>query len=480
MKKIKILTIILVIAIITMIAFGGIYTKTQNRMENKVKDYDYTMDLEGYRSIKLSVKNDITTTIKDAEGNEVTDADNLTDEELAEKGYTKEETRTNDESVLNIDNYKKTKKILEKRLEKIGVEQYNIKLNEEIGEIVIEIPENSDTDNIVSNIGTTGKFELLDSQTNEVLMDNNDIKLANVMYGASSSDGTTNSGTTVYLNIEFTKEGTKKLEEISNKYVKTEEKADETENAENTENTENTENAENTEETEKKVTMKIDGSEMMSTSFEEPIKIGKLQLSIGRSAQDKETLQGYVSQANNIAIVLDQGKLPIEYEIEENKYLQSNITNEKINIITYIMIAISAIALIILVVRYKAKGLLGAISYIGFASILLLIVRYTNVALSIEGLLGIAVALVLNYIWVNMLLAKMKNDKEKTSVQKAIETEKEFFLKIIPICIASIVFCFTKWAPISSFGMVMFWGITLIAIYNISITNILLKINEDK
>ena len=41
MKKIKITTIILAIILVTLVAFGGVYIKTQNRMENKVKDYDF-------------------------------------------------------------------------------------------------------------------------------------------------------------------------------------------------------------------------------------------------------------------------------------------------------------------------------------------------------------------------------------------------------------------------------------------------------
>ena len=99
MKKIKLLTIILAIVLVTMVAFFGVYVPVQNRMENKVKDYDYAMDLKGGRNVRLSVDNTVDTVIKDADGNEVTDADNLTDEELAAKGYTKEEKVANSEDV---------------------------------------------------------------------------------------------------------------------------------------------------------------------------------------------------------------------------------------------------------------------------------------------------------------------------------------------------------------------------------------------
>ena len=55
MKKIKILTVTLLIILITMVSFFGVYEHVQNRMENKVKEYDLDMDLKGARYIKLSV-----------------------------------------------------------------------------------------------------------------------------------------------------------------------------------------------------------------------------------------------------------------------------------------------------------------------------------------------------------------------------------------------------------------------------------------
>ena len=219
MKKVKIVTIILAIVLVTMVAFFGVYVPIQNRMENKVKDYSYTMDLKGTRNIRLKVDKSNKTVIKDSEGKEVEDSENLTDEEIAQKGYTKEETPYNAEEVLNKENYQRSKELIEKRLKELKVDDYNVRVDENTGDILIEIPENDSTDSIVSNIGTVGKFEIIDSETKEVLMNNGDIKLANVMYGSNST--TTSSGTTVYLNIEFTKDGAKKLEDISTKYTKT-------------------------------------------------------------------------------------------------------------------------------------------------------------------------------------------------------------------------------------------------------------------
>ena len=371
-----------------------------------------------------------------------------------------------------MENYKKSKEIIEKRLKELKIDNYVTRLNEQTGEIIVEIPENSDTDNIVTNLGTTGKFEILDSETNEVLMDNNDIKLANVVYGSNSSS-TTSSGTSIYLNIEFNKEGTKKLEDISGKYVKTS-------NETNTENT--SESTDTSSSSEKKITMKIDDEEIMSTSFDEVIKTGRLQLSIGSSSTDQKKLQTYVEQANNMATVLDTGKTPVKYTVDENHYVLSDITENELKTVKYAIMGIVLISLIVLVVRYKLNGLLGAISYLGLASIFVLLIRYANVLLSLEGIFGIVVILVLNYLFVNKLLSKLKEEILSKDIvnSKTKETYKQYFIKIIPIIIAIITFCFAGWEPISSFGMIMFWGVALIAVYNIIITNNLLKIRASK
>ena len=478
MKKLKLLTIILGIILITMVAFFGVYVQVQNRMEDKVKDYSYAMDLKGARNIRLTVDDTTETVIKDAEGKEVSDAENLTDEELTEKGYVKEEVKKNSDEVLNEENYKKSKSIIEKRLQELGVDNYIVSLDEVSGDIIIEIPENNNTDSVVSNVGTTGKFEIIDSETKEVLMDNNDIKRVRVMYGSNSTG--TSTGTAVYMDIEFNKEGTEKLKNISNTYVETN-----TTNNTNTTNETSETTTENTEEetTTKEITMQIDGEEIMTTSFDETIETGRLQLSVGSATTDSDTLNGYINQASSMAIILDNGNMPAAYTVASNEYILSDVTESELNIILYVMLAIVAISLIVLIIRYKSQGIISAFSFIGLASIFVLLLRYTNVVISIESIFGIAVVLILNYIFVNKLLSKLK--KEET-VNKGIitnifkETYKEFFIKIIPVCIGVITFCFIRWEPISSFGMVMFWGILLIALYNISITNLLVRINASK
>lgn len=473
MKTAKILTIILLIILVSMISFFGIYTQNRNQISNKVKNYSYAMDIDGARNIKLEVSDETTETIKDSEGNIIEEA---TEEEISQNGYIKEEVPNNSEEIKTEKNYKKSKEIISARLKKLGVEYYNISLNEKTGEMTIEIPENLSTDTILSNFAKVGKFEIIDSETKEVLIDNSNIKSSDVLYNTSTA------GTTVYLEIAFNKEGKNKLEEISKTYVKEENAS--TENTVDSENTtEGTTNVveETAETTEKKVVMKIDDEEIMSTSFDEVITTGKIQLSVGTASTDSSTIQDYIAQAQNVATALDSGKLPIEYEIVKNQYVLSDISEQDLGYIALAIAIIIVIGIIVLIIRFKLNGLLAGFAYIGLVALYTLLIRYANVIISIESIFGIITMLILNYIFTNMLLKNINvnklENKENLVNKSTMETYTKFFNRIIPICIMVIAFCFVKWIPMSSFGMISFWGLTLIAVYNAVITRCLLKIN---
>ena len=228
--------------------------------------------------------------------------------------------------------------------------------------------------------------------------------------------------------------------------------------------------------------MKIDDQELMSTSFDEAITTGKIQLSVGKASTDKTTLNGYITQAQSVATVLDSGNLPVKYDLEKNQYILSNITEQDLRNVAIAIAVVSVIGIIVLIVKYKTNGLLGGLAYIGLAAIYAILLRYTNVTISIESILGITIILILDYIFTTMALKNIKKLKEEETENvvnnSTLETYKTFFNRIAPICIVSIVFCFIKWIPVSSFGMTTFWGLVIIAIYNATITRSILNIKE--
>ena len=308
-SKIKTITIILAIILVALVGFFGVYTHVQNRMENQVKEYSYATDINGARKLKLKVS-----------------------DETNDSGEAK-----NSEEVKTTENYKLSKEIIENRLKESDVQDYKIRVNESTGDIWIELPENKDTDQIISNLTVVSKFEITDSDTQEVLMNNDDIKSVQVLYGSESQ---TSTGTSVYLSIQFNKEGTKKFEEITNKYTPnatTDSTTDENNSQEETNTTEETTNSteegtdnstESEEKKEKQVSMKIDDTEIIKTSFEQPIANGLLQLSYGQSSTDNATIEENANKANEVAVLLRNKKLPITYEVEENQYVLSDISRK--------------------------------------------------------------------------------------------------------------------------------------------------------
>ena len=456
-KKLKNVLIIFIILIICLISFIGIYSQEKNQIVNIIPDYLLGANLKGSRLVQLKINDEKKTVVKDKDGNVVTDTKNesgeeMTEEELKQKEYTKIEEPINSEEVLKQENYEKSKQIIEKRLKHLKVTDFIIKQNE-AGEIIIESEENDKTDNNMQAIYNTGKFEMKDSEDNTVLMDNKDIKTAKVLYSNSASSGT---GTSVYVGIEFTKDGAKKLEDISKKYIKT--------------------TAEDGTETEKKVKIEIDGEKLIETYFDEPMTNGNIQLSVGTSTTDKEQLEKYVVQATNLAMILSCGELPITYEQANNEYVASDLTIDNTRYLTYGLFAVIAIAIIILIIKYKTKGLLGTISFIGFIATLLLIIRYSNVIINIEGIIAFIAILIVNYMLIyNLLKETTKQYNDKTNLKAEItKTFVKIVNVLIPLGIIGITFCFADWQPIVSLGMILFWGIVSTLIYNLIFTKTLL------
>ena len=119
----------------------------------------------------------------------------------------------------------------------------------------------------------------------------------------------------------------------------------------------------------------------------------------------------------------------------------------------------------VLVVKYKIPALLTAISFIGFIAVYLLVLRYANVVISLEGITGILIILIINYLLLQKLLTK-------TTI---IEAFKEMGIQLIPVIAVILAFSFIRWTNIASFGMTMFWGLLLTVIYHFTLTRALLK-----
>lgn len=451
MKKVKITTIILAIILIVLVAFGGVYIKTQNRMEDKVKKYSLGRELKGERLIELKISD----------------------------GSTEGKTAPSEEE-KNVENYETVKKTIEKRLKSLKAQDYTISLNKENGVIRVELPEDDQTDDLAYYLIASGKVEIKEKDTSTELLNEKMVKKAQYTY-TSNADGEYQ----VYLEIALTEDGQAKIEEIKNNYailkddvdaVEAKNKSDNSSDESNTEtnNTEKQKTETSTEETKKVAKLSIAGTDYDVDKIEK----NKIRVKMGSQTSNTTTVNNSMAKAAELTMLINSGKYPIDYEVQNNRFVHSDITNEQLLYFAGAVAVILLVIFVVLTIKYKSKGFLASISCIGFIALLSLVLRYTNVIITIEGIGAIILV-----ILIDLKLSQMMLNKTKilNVVSEAVKSSyKELFLKLVPIMIVSIVFCFSGWTNLSSFGMIMFWGFILIAIYNIIVTKTLLKLRENK
>lgn len=476
-KRLNVILVVLIIVLGSIISFVGIFYQSRNEMVSRIPEYKSGTNIKGHRIVTLEVSEDGKTSGEESTENKTTE------NEVAENETSNNAESKNTEN--NTDNYKKSAEIIKKRLKNLKVEDYSVSLDENTGKIEIDLPENDQTDIILSDITQKGNFQIADSSTNEVLLSNSDVKSVDVGKQVNGSYSV------VYMNINFNMQGAKKFKNVTVKYQNN--VSENTIAAENTTTTENSteknstseENiAKNTTSDEssdssnksRQVVLKIDDTTMMTTSFTEVIDNGTLSLTIG-SSKDNDEIQTYVYGGDNLAAIIENEAMPLQYEIKGNTYVASELGTSNIKIIVYVEIAIALVISLYLIIRYRVKGIMATILSVGYVAVLLLVIRYANVVLSIEGILAIALSFVVNTVFNIMLLnrIKEKNMTAEEKRQKYNEALKRYSLSIIPIVIIAIVCCLVNWDAIYSFGMVMFWGIIISIIYNLTFTNVIVK-----
>ena len=458
MKKVKIITIILAIVLVSLVAFGGVYIQTQNRMEDKVKEYSLGRELNGERVVEIKVTD----------------------------GSKEGKTKPSDEE-LTVENYETVKKTVENRLKDLGAQDYTISLDKENGTIRVELPENSNTDTYVYYLTASGKVEMKEKDTENILLNDSMIKKAQYTY-TSNADGAYQ----VYLELILTKDGQAKLDEVKNDYAVLATEVSEAESKNNTtsdntttesstdeDNTTTNTTTEGTETQKSEETKKIASLTIAGTSYDiEKYEKNKITVKIGSQTSNTTTVNNSIAKAAELSMLINAGKYPIDYEVDVNRYVESDIEQQQLIYFIAGVAVILVIIFIIATIKYKGKGLLASISFIGFIALTSLLLRYTNVIISIEGIGAILLTIIINLKLNQMILSKTKTMDVVSEATKA--SYKELFTSIIPIIIITIVFCFSGWTSLSSFGMIMFWGLVLIAVYNIVVTKTLLKLKESK
>lgn len=452
MKKnytLKIVLAMLFVVLVSLVSFVGVY-----KGKNLLKEYSLGKDFSDRKVVTFSVKEDATTEEQNTENEEAnseeqntengTDETNTTEQNTEnsteEQNNEKEEANSEEQKNENVQTdeqkeYKNSKNIIEKRLAAMNSEEYDIRLNERTGNLVIEVPSDMDA-SYLSEIVSKGKAQILNQSTNETIIETNGFKNA-----STRIDSTSYAKPVVLLSIKFTNDAKKTFKNVNTKYTDSEGK-----------------------ESEATFAFTLNGETLYSDtaeSFANTAKNGSLELVLGQE-DDEENLEADYQSALALVSIINSGEISTDYKLESVKIVSSNINIKTIIIIVAI---IGLIMLVYAIYKVKKKGILPVLSLIGLVATILLVLRYTNVKITLFTILGLAVIVLSNYI---LILKTLSNDK----------TFKQNFIEmlniLVPCLIVAVVFCCSPYLQLATMGMTIFWGIIVMFIYNAIITRILI------
>lgn len=412
-KIIGTILMILLVGVISFISIFGIYRDVEGNKENIIKDYKLGMEFTNTTDLVLTVN------------------------EAA--GATQEQ-------------YKQAKDIIKSRLNKMNVGQYIFTQDEETGNITVKIQESEEALYTLINLMQRGILNIVDSENDAVLLDNNDLKTSKIMYASEET------GISVYLQLEFNDEGSKKLEEISKTYIET------------TEEKQNEEGEIETITTTKTVDVEIDGTTYSTTYFGETMTDGVLYVPF-MAGLTSEEVSLYGETLEELTIILNNGVLPdiYNYSFETSEPM---ISKGELQLYIISITFVLVFAIIYFMIRFKSKGIVMSLMEIGYIAALLLTIRYTNVIITISGIIGIVLSAVFNYLLLYMILEAA--EKGKNTKGAILE-----FLKVtIPVYVAAIILTFMPNDNINSVGMTLFWGSVIIYVFNFIFTKPILKISQ--
>lgn len=461
-NKFKNIFIILVIILISTISFGGIIIKNKNTFTNIIPEYITGMNFSG--KIVFTIKPDDTVNKEyyDKDGNKV---DESSIEEDKKEEYEVKEIPVNSSEVLNIDNYNKIKEIIEKRLDILDVKEFNVSLNSDDGSITVSIPDDKNTNFVISQILQKGNFKITDGQDkNTILLSEDNVKNVKTRLVNQYSQNI------AVITIQFDKTGTKKLQELSKEY------RGQTINVESDQENNDSDTEQKT--TTKQVNLMLDDEIIISQYFTEEVKDGKIELTIGNASSNAsdEDLENYLRQGRGLASFIQTEDLPpIAYVYDSEKQEDGIYSQKDYKIFLITILAISLILILFACIKYKKIGVLLMISQIGFVASLLIIIRFANVCVTETGIISIILSSLISYLFIIRLLNANKRDIKLSKVSL-----KTLYI-CIPIFIISIICTLAKYLPIQnylsieSFGMILFYAILLMPIYHIIFTKGLIK-----
>ena len=212
----KVITLLIIVLII-LISFLGIHKRNLNKWENVIPGFHFSKELSETRVFGFTI-DESTEEVEVSQEDETTNStepEDSTTEEIAEISdvetqQTTIEVPVNDSSVLTKENYQKSKEIVEKRLRTFGITDTIVTVDENTGALSVETPYSSDIANYTIDLLSPGKLQVIDTDTEEVLITRDMITKAERYYQQSSESTADEILYNLGIKLSLTKEGKNK------------------------------------------------------------------------------------------------------------------------------------------------------------------------------------------------------------------------------------------------------------------------------
>ena len=232
--------------------------------------------------------------------------------------------------------------IIERRINGLGLTEPVIQRQGK-DRIIVELPGVKDPENAIAMLGRTALMQFKDDKGNVVLT-GKDLKDARAQVGQ---------GNAAVVSLEFTSEGAQKFADLTARNIG------------------------------RTIAIELDGKVLTAPVVQEAITGGRAQISGQRS----------VEEAEQLAILLRSGSLPVKIEVMENRTVGPTLGQDsKEKSIKAFLIGIAAIYVFMLIF-YRVAGIVADIALLLYVMLLLVVMRYLGATLTLPGIAGIILSI---------------------------------------------------------------------------------------
>lgn len=335
------------------------------------------------------------------------------------------------EAPVNEDAVQRVVKIIEKRVNELGLTEPIIQRQGD-RRIIVELPGIKDPEKAIEVLGKTAMLEFQD-ESGATVMNGTDLKDAHAQMDQSNQN---------LVALEFSDEGGKKFADLTTKNVG------------------------------KRIAILLDKQVLTNPHVNEPITGGKAVITGSRTLEE----------AQNLAILLRSGSLPVKVEIVETRTVGPTLGQDsKDKSVFAFTVGIGAV-IIFMLAFYRLSGLIANIALMAYVILLLFALNLLEATLTLPGIAGIILSIGMA-VDANVLIFEHFKEEYRSGKTLMASMDAGFsraFTTIldsnVTTLIAAAVLFFMGTGPIKGFAITLGLGIVLSMFTAITFTRYLLRL----